>query len=84
VVEERVMPARILQGTVISDAMDKTVVVRVDRRFQHRVYKKFIKRSKKFAAHDETNACKIGDAVRIRECRPISKSKCWEVIAGDA
>ena len=78
------MSARILQGTVISAAMDKTVVVRVDRRFQHRVYKKFIKRSKKFAAHDETNACKIGDAVRIRECRPISKSKCWEVIAGDA
>ncbi len=78
------MPARILQGTVISDAMDKTVVVRVDRRFQHRVYKKFIKRSKKFAAHDETNACKVGDAVRIRECRPISKSKCWEVIAGEA
>ncbi len=78
------MSARILQGTVISDAMDKTVVVRVDRRFQHPVYKKFIKRSKKFAAHDEANACKIGDAVRIRECRPKSKSKRWEVIAGDA
>ncbi len=78
------MPARILQGTVVTDAMDKTVLVRVDRRVQHRVYKKFIKRSKKFAAHDETNSCKIGDAVRIRECRPISKSKCWEVIAADA
>jgi small subunit ribosomal protein S17 len=78
------MPARILQGTVVTDAMDKTVLVRVDRRVQHRVYKKFIKRSKKFAAHDETNACKVGDAVRIRECRPISKSKCWEVIAADA
>ena len=78
------MPARILQGTVVTDAMDKTVLVRVDRRFQHRVYKKFIKRSKKFAAHDETNSCKVGDAVRIRECRPRSKSKCWEVIAGDA
>ncbi len=78
------MSARILQGTVISDAMDKTVVVRVDRRFQHPVYKKFIKRSKKFAAHDEANACKVGDAVRIRECRPRSKSKRWEVIAGDA
>ena len=78
------MPARILQGTVVTDAMDKTVLVRVDRRVQHRVYKKFIKRSKKFAAHDETNSCKIGDAVRIRECRPISKSKCWEVLAGDA
>ena len=78
------MSARILQGTVISDAMDKTVLVRVDRRFKHPVYKKYIKRSKKFAAHDEANACKVGDAVRIRECRPKSKSKHWEVIAGDA
>ncbi len=78
------MSARILQGTVISAAMDKTVVVRVDRRFQHPVYKKYIKRSKKFAAHDEANACKVGDAVRIRECRPKSKSKHWEVIAGVA
>ncbi len=78
------MSARILQGTVISAAMDKTIVVRVDRRFQHPVYKKYIKRSKKFAAHDEANACKVGDAVRIRECRPKSKSKHWEVIAGDA
>lgn len=78
------MSARILQGTVISAAMDKTIVVRVDRRFQHPVYKKYIKRSKKFAAHDEANACKVGDAVRIRECRPKSKSKHWEVIAADA
>ena len=78
------MSARILQGIVISDAMDKTVLVRVDRRFQHPVYKKYIKRSKKFAAHDEANACKVGDAVRIRECRPKSKSKHWEVIAADA
>ena len=78
------MSARILQGIVISDAMDKTVLVRVDRRFKHPVYKKYIKRSKKFAAHDEANACKVGDAVRIRECRPKSKSKHWEVIAGDA
>ncbi len=78
------MSARILQGTVISDGMDKTVVVRVDRRFKHPVYKKYIKRSKKFAAHDEANACKVGDAVRIRECRPKSKSKHWEVIVGDA
>ncbi|MCH7710570.1 MAG: 30S ribosomal protein S17 [Proteobacteria bacterium] len=78
------MSARILQGIVISDAMDKTILVRVDRRFKHPVYKKYIKRSKKFAAHDEANACKVGDAVRIRECRPKSKSKHWEVIAGDA
>ena len=78
------MSARILQGIVISDAMDKTILVRVDRRFKHPVYKKYIKRSKKFAAHDEANACKVGDAVRIRECRPKSKSKHWEVIAADA
>ena len=75
---------RTIVGRVVSDKMDKTVVVRVDRRFQHPVYKKYIKRSKKFAAHDEANACKVGDAVRIRECRPKSKSKHGEVIAADA
>ena len=78
------MPKRILQGTVVSDAMDKTVVVLVERRVAHPVYKKFIKRSKKYAAHDETNACKVGQSVRIQECRPISKSKRFEVVAGDA
>ncbi|MEE8280287.1 MAG: 30S ribosomal protein S17 [Alphaproteobacteria bacterium] len=78
------MPGRILRGTVVSDAMDKTVVVRVDRRVRHPVYKKFIQRSTKLAAHDKGNACKIGDTVRIRECRPISKRKRWEVIAEDA
>jgi small subunit ribosomal protein S17 len=78
------MPKRILQGTVVSDAMDKTVVVLVERRVAHPVYKKFIKRSKKYAAHDETNACKVGQTVRIQECRPISKSKRFEVVAGDA
>ncbi len=78
------MPKRILQGTVVSDAMDKTVVVLVERRVAHPVYKKFIKRPKKYAAHDETNACKVGQTVRIQECRPISKSKRFEVVAGDA
>ena len=78
------MPKRILQGTVVSDAMDKTVVVLVERRVMHPVYKKFIRRSKKYAAHDETNACKVGQTVRIQECRPISKSKRFEVVAGDA
>ena len=78
------MPKRILQGTVVSDAMDKTVVVLVERRVAHPVYKKFIKRSKKYAAHDETNACKVGQSVRIQECRPISKRKRFEVITGDA
>ena len=77
------MPRRVLQGTVVSDGGDKTVVVRVERRFMHPLYKKYITKSKKYAAHDEANACKTGDKVRIRECRPISKRKCWEVL-GDA
>ncbi len=75
------MPRRVLQGTVVSDKGDKTVTVLVERRVMHPVYKKFIKQSKKYAAHDETNRCKIGDVVTIRECRPISKNKSWEVIA---
>jgi small subunit ribosomal protein S17 len=67
-------------GTVVSDKMDKTVVVRVDRRVTHPLYKKIITRSKKFAAHDENNACQVGDQVRIRECRPLSRRKSFEVI----
>jgi len=74
------MPKRILQGVVVSDKGQKTIIVRVERRMMHPVYKKFIRRSKKFAAHDETNASKIGDVVRIRECAPISKTKKWELI----
>ena len=77
------MPKRILQGVVVSDAMDKTVVVRVERRVMHPVYKKFIRRSKKYSAHDETNSSKIGDVVRIEECRPISKNKSWTVVSED-
>jgi small subunit ribosomal protein S17 len=64
--------------------MDKTVTVRVERRVMHPIYKKFIVRSKKYLAHDETNRIKEGDVVRIRECRPISKRKCWEVVDGTA
>jgi small subunit ribosomal protein S17 len=71
------MPKRILQGLVVSDKQDKTIVVRVERRVMHPVYKKFITRSKKYAAHDETNQFKVGDVVRIEESRPISKRKCW-------
>jgi len=74
------MPRRVLNGRVTSDKMDKTVTVLVDRRVMHPIYKKFIRRSKKYAAHDEANLCKIGDAVRIEECRPISKRKTWQVI----
>jgi small subunit ribosomal protein S17 len=75
------MPKRILQGVVVSDKSDKTVIVSVERRVMHPVYKKFIKRSKKYAAHDEGNACKVGDTVRIEESRPISKRKRWVVIS---
>lgn len=76
------MPKRILQGVVVSDKADKTVTVRVERRLAHPLYKKIIRRSKNYAAHDEKNSCKKGDVVKIRECRPISKSKSWEVIEG--
>ena len=75
------MPRRVLRGTVVSDKGDKTVTVLVERRVMHPVYKKIIKRSKRYRAHDEANACKAGDIVSIRECRPISKTKTWEVVA---
>jgi small subunit ribosomal protein S17 len=74
------MPKRILQGVVVSDKQDKTIVVRVERRLMHPISKKFIRRSKKYSAHDEANVSKIGDVVRIRECRPISKNKTWELV----
>ncbi|MDE7546657.1 30S ribosomal protein S17 [Acetobacter fabarum] len=75
------MPRRVLTGRVTSDKMDKTVTVLVDRRVMHPMYKKFIRRSKKYAAHDEENVCKIGDSVRIVECAPISRRKTWTVIS---
>jgi len=74
------MPRRVLQGVVVSDKANKTVTVLVERRVIHPLYKKFIKRSKKYHAHDETNSCSVGDVVRIEECRPISKSKTWKVV----
>ncbi len=75
------MPRRILQGTVVSDKGDMTIQVVVERRVQHPLYKKFIKRSKRYAAHDADNSAKIGDLVRIQECAPHSKTKRWEVIS---
>lgn len=78
------MPRRVLQGRVTSDKTDKTVTVLIERRVMHPLYKKFITRSKKYHAHDEENRCKVGDLVRIRECRPISKTKRWEVISESA
>ena len=78
------MPRRVLQGVVVSDKADKTVTVLVERRLMHPLYKKFIRRSKKYMAHDEANASKAGDIVRIRECRPLSKRKRWEILAENA
>src|ERR1700709_1347840 len=74
------MPRRVLTGRVTSDKMDKTLTVLVDRRVMHPLYKKFIRKSKKYAAHDEANVCKIGDMVRIVECAPISKRKTWTLV----
>lgn len=74
------MPRRVLTGRVTSDKMDKTVTVLVERRVMHPLYKKFIRRSKKYAAHDENNVAKTGDMVRIIECPPISKRKTWTLI----
>lgn len=78
------MPKRILQGVVVSDKGDKTIVVKVERRVMHPIYKKYIRKSKKYSAHDEGNAFKTGDLVRIQECKPISKSKTWEVVTAGA
>ncbi|MCR4281650.1 MAG: 30S ribosomal protein S17 [Bauldia sp.] len=74
------MPKRVLQGTVVSDKNDKTIVVRVERRFTHPVLKKTIRRSKKYHAHDAENKYKVGDVVSIAESAPISKNKRWVVI----
>ena len=74
------MPRRVLEGVVTSDKMDKTVTVLVERRFMHPKYKKYIKRSAKYAAHDENNTVKEGETVQIIECAPISKRKTWTVV----
>jgi small subunit ribosomal protein S17 len=67
-------------GVVVSNKMDKTIAVQVERRLMHPIYGKFVKRSKKFFAHDEENTCKIGDVVRIMETRPLSKMKRWRLV----
>jgi small subunit ribosomal protein S17 len=74
------MPKRVLTGTVVSDKGEKTVVVRVERRVKHPLYGKIIRLSKKYHAHDETNAYRSGEQVRIEECAPISKQKNWTVL----
>jgi small subunit ribosomal protein S17 len=77
------MPKRMLQGIVVSNKQDKTVVVRVERRFTHPVLKKTVRQSKKYYAHDENNTVSIGDVVKIEEHRPISKLKRWVVVEDD-
>jgi len=74
------MPRRVLQGVVVSDKAQKTVTVLVERRVMHPIYKKFVKRSKKYLAHDENEKASIGDAVEIIECSPISKRKTWMLV----
>ncbi|WP_116654209.1 30S ribosomal protein S17 [Pelagibacterium sediminicola] len=74
------MPKRILQGTVVSDKNDKTIVVNVERRFTHPIMKKTVRRSKKYHAHDEANTAKVGDIVQIEETAPISKNKRWTLV----
>lgn len=78
------MPKRVMQGVVVSDKMNKTVVVQVERKVRHPLYDKIISRSKKYKAHDAENACRVGDEVSIEECRPLSKDKCWIVIGKGA
>jgi small subunit ribosomal protein S17 len=75
------MPKRILQGTVVSDKQDKTVVVKVERRFTHPLLKKTVRRSKNYHAHDEANVAKLGETVRIEETAPISKLKRWTIVS---
>ena len=71
---------RSLQGVVISDKMDKSITVQVERKIQHPLYKKYIRRSTKFHAHDENNDCRQGDKVVIEQCKPISKTKNWRLV----
>ena len=75
------MPKRVLQGVVVSDKQDKTVVVKVERRFTHPVMKKTVRRTKNYHAHDENNSAKVGDTVMIQESRPYSKLKTWELVS---
>ena len=74
------MPKRVLEGVVVSDKNDKTIVVKVERRLRHPVLKKTVRLSKKYHAHDEKNTAKTGDVVRIEEARPISKQKRWTLL----
>jgi small subunit ribosomal protein S17 len=74
------MPRRRLQGTVVSNKMDKTAVVRVEQLKAHPLYHKVMRRHKRYKAHDDANAAQVGDVVVIEECRPISRDKCWHIV----
>ncbi|MBF0157975.1 MAG: 30S ribosomal protein S17 [Magnetococcales bacterium] len=76
------MAKRVMQGTVVSDKMNKTVVVAIERKVQHPLYGKIVRRTKKYLAHDEENRCQIGDTVQIEESRPLSRRKRWVVLMG--
>ncbi|WP_019904482.1 30S ribosomal protein S17 [Methylobacterium sp. 77] len=78
------MPKRVLQGVVVSDKGEKTIVVKVERRFTHPVMKKTVRRSKNYHAHDESNFAKVGQTVSIEECRPFSKTKTWKLVDAGA
>ena len=71
---------KVREGVVVSDKMDKSIVIKVERKMKHPIYGKFLKRSTNFMAHDENNDCHIGDRVRIMETRPLSKNKCWRLV----
>ncbi|BBP42718.1 30S ribosomal protein S17 [Thiosulfativibrio zosterae] len=76
--------ARMMQGTVVSNSMQSSIVVKIDRFVKHPKYKKFIRKSTKVMAHDAENACEVGDTVSIKECRPLSKNKTWTLVSIDA
>lgn len=76
--------ARVMQGTVVSNGMQSSIVVKIDRFVKHPKYKKFIRKSTKVMAHDAENVCQVGDIVSIKECRPLSKNKTWTLVAIDA
>ncbi|GAB6280482.1 MAG: 30S ribosomal protein S17 [Thermovirga sp.] len=78
--EDRIISRKTRVGIVVSDRMSKTVVIKVDRMAKHSLYGKPVLRSKKFMAHDEDEACRIGDRIRIEETRPLSRHKCWRVV----
>ncbi len=79
--EEQLSKKKVLYGTVTSNKMNKTIVVTVERKLKHPLYGKYIIRSKKYKVHDEENTCSVGDYVKIMECRPISKDKCWTYVS---